>query len=528
MNTALLDPEKGSRAETRAARLGKPVRDLAGRYKTLGVFAALLAITTLRHEMWLDETQAWVIVRDSRNFLDVLHQLHYEGHAGLWYLLIFFPAHLFRSMVWMQGINYVLAVSMAWLVLREERMDSTLRVLVLFSFPVFFAMGSVSRDYVLSDILLLAASRCLRLEQPRHWLAMGLLALAINSHFLAIPIALSIFVWMYWLYPEQSWSVIKGKLKQWQFWLSLAILASALMACYFTLRPASDLYTPHYQHAGVTRFGYLILGIGRVWHYFFPIPLNMLPETVQELLVPWEHPSWLAMCLTICLWLLVVSALSTARSRWFMLSTPPLWMAGVWATVHVPTIFHATFISVIFVIALTLDTPRGKEDTPGRKERGWGPRFAPHVLVTVLAVQTIMCAFAICSEWSQPFSGEKATAEWLKSAGLTTRPLVIQPDLIGPAILGYSGIRSAYYPACQCSGSFVILNRHRDPNRQVTPEELRELRNRSRVAAVVISRSELPEDMLKRLGLRLVYVPPHNWFWARETIFVYDSANPSG
>ena len=70
-------------------------------YGLLGLFAILLALVTSRHAMFGDEAQAWLIARDSGNLLELAHHLRYEGHPALWYLLIYLPAHLSASLVWM-------------------------------------------------------------------------------------------------------------------------------------------------------------------------------------------------------------------------------------------------------------------------------------------------------------------------------------------------------------------------------------------------------------------------------------------
>jgi hypothetical protein len=168
---------------------------------------------------------------------------------------------------------------------------------------------------MLSAVLLVGAARCLLADRPRHWLAMGLLALAINAHFLAIPAAAGIFVWFYWLAPVPGRDSAVGRLGERRFWMSAAIIGAALLLCYFTVRPAPDLYTPHYERAGLRLIDYLVLGIGRVWCYFVPFPLGILSVAHRELIAPWEHPSLLAAALTIILWLLAVSVLTARRSR---------------------------------------------------------------------------------------------------------------------------------------------------------------------------------------------------------------------
>jgi hypothetical protein len=168
-----------------------------------GCLPFCLPFVTSRHEMYVDEGQAWLIARDSGNLLELVQHLRYEGHPALWYLLIYLPAHLSANLCGCRLLNYVLSVAMAWLVLSERRIPLAMRVMSVFSVSVFFYMGVVARSYMLAAVLLVGAARCLLADRPRHWLAMGLLALAINAHVFAIPVAAGIFVWFYWLAPAQ-------------------------------------------------------------------------------------------------------------------------------------------------------------------------------------------------------------------------------------------------------------------------------------------------------------------------------------
>ena len=41
------------------------------------------------HEMWRDELQAWLLARDSISITELFQNLKYEGHPGLWHLLLY-------------------------------------------------------------------------------------------------------------------------------------------------------------------------------------------------------------------------------------------------------------------------------------------------------------------------------------------------------------------------------------------------------------------------------------------------------
>jgi hypothetical protein len=484
-------------------------------YGFLWLFAILLALMTSRHAMFGDEAQAWLIARDSGNLLELAQHLRYEGHPALWYLLLYLPAHLSASLVWMQAVNYVLALAMAWMVLTERRLSLAMRIMAVFGVFVFFHMGLMARNYMLAAVLLVGASRCLLADRPRHWLAMVLLALAVNAHVFAIPVAAGIFVWFYWLDPEPSLRVAAGRLREWRFWISAALLGVALLVCYFTVRPAPDGATPEYNFPGASWLDYLVIGTGRLWSYFVPFIPQMLAEPLREKLIPELHPSMVAAVLSVALWLLIVSSLATPRSRWFFVSTSLAWLATVWATVHAPSPHHISILFVVLLIALMLNVPE-------KGERPWLPfRYAQSVLVVLLAMQMAMSIEYSVLAWFHPFSGAEATAEWLERAGLTERPLVVEPDYAASVVLARTGVRSAYFPTCRCQGPFVVFRQGRDDTRQVTEEEIEAIKRESGMTPVVLSHWPLSVDSLQQMGLRPLYRSPHGFFWPYEDMYVY-------
>jgi hypothetical protein len=486
---------------------------------TLALFAGLLALVAVRHEMFGDEAQAWLIARDSRNLLELAQHLRYEGHPALWYVLLYLPAHLSVSLAWIQALNYALSVTMAWLVLRERRLPLATRVLSIFSVFVFFHMGVPARSYMLAAVLLVGAARCLLADRPRHWLAMVLLALAINTHFLAIPAAVGIFVWLYWLDPVPSGRVAIERLRDRRFWISAAILGAALAVCYLTLRPAPDGATPDYDIAGASWLDYLMIGTGRLWSYSVPFIPEMLRGSLREKLIPELHPSAMAAALSVGLWLLVVASLGTRRGRWFFASTSLLWMAAMLATVHTPSPHHVSTLFVILMVALMLNSQ-------AEGGRPWLPfRYAQPVLVLLLAMQMVMSLECSVLECDQPFSSAEATADWLEHSGLAQRPLVVEPDYAASVLLARTGARSAYFPACHCQGQFVVFRKGRDETRRVTVEEIEVIERSSGEVPVILSHWTLSDDNLQRMGLRLVYTSPHGVFWPYEDLYAYSDAS---
>jgi hypothetical protein len=193
--------------------------------------------------MYLDEVQPWLFVRNAHRLLPVIQHLRYEAHPALWFVLLYGASRFSSSVITMQCVNFALAILMAWVILSNRSLPMLIRVLIVFGGSVFFTTGVVARDYMLAGLLLTSAARCLLARPQKRWLGVILLALAINSHFLAIPVAIFVFVWLYWLAPGMNRDAAIAKLKDWSFWASGALIAVALVASYLTVRPAKDIAT---------------------------------------------------------------------------------------------------------------------------------------------------------------------------------------------------------------------------------------------------------------------------------------------
>jgi hypothetical protein len=477
----------------------------------LTLFATILAFVTSKHEMYLDEVQPWLFVRNAHSLLPVIQHLRYEAHPALWFILLYGASIFSVSVFTMQWVNFLLAVTMAWLILSARTLPMLIRVLLVFGVSVFFTTGVVARDYMLAGMLLVAATRCLLAKPQRHWLGIVLLGLAINSHFLAIPVATSIFVWFYWLAPEVNNGTAFAKLKESKFWTSVALMGIAVIACYFSVRPARDIAT-HLEVPGANFFQYFVLGVGRIWHYYLPLTADTGSSVQNSTLA---LPAFIDVLITLLFWLVAISVLPGRRSRYFMMMASVLWTVAAVATVHVPLATHSSFVPVSYIIALMVNRP---EDQSG----SWMPSYAAQpILLVILSIQVLICAQFCIKEWSSPFSAGKPVADWLKSAGLAGNPLVVQPELPAPTVLAYTGLATAYFPACQCSRPFVLYSRGWDSQRQVTLPELQALRTSTGLSPVVLSSWPLTESVQRQLELRFVYQSPKGWGFNNEDVTVY-------
>lgn len=471
-------------------------------------FASTLFFFLFNHAMYFDEVQAWQIARHSKGVFDLASHLRYEGHPMLWYLFLYLPSHLSKHLIWMQIVNYCIAIGTAAVIAFERRIALWVRPAILFSGAFFFYMGTVSRSYMLAGILLIVAARFFTAQTDHHWMGVVSLALAINTHVLAIPIALAIFLRLYCLKPDRLGG---AGVCRWRLLRPIGILLAALAFCYFTVRPAPDIWTPQYDPMGSNLARFLVLGFGSIWRNFVYMPPAILIGRADAVL---SQPSLVDPMLTLVLFLLAFMALPSRAARIFFLWAAVLWNGVVWATVHRPTGFHQTFLFVSYVIALTL---RSEDDS----DRLIVPRrISQLLLVFLLASEMLLCLDLTKRERSTSFSASSSIAEWIGRNGLSNHPLVFTPDTNAPAVLGYLGAESAYLPSCRCSGSFVVFRKGRDPYLQVHAKELDALQSEYGSYPVLVSLFPLSSDDLRSLKLNLAYRPSKR-SWGGEDAMVY-------
>jgi hypothetical protein len=445
------------------------------RWSFLSLYAILLALVTSRFSMGLDEMRAWLLTRDSGSLATLFHYLHYEAHPSLWYLILYVPSRVSWNPIVMQAINYAFAVAEAWLILSARRVPWLFRLLAIFSFYGFYRYGVFPRNYMLATLLMTAAARCLLAERKK--LGILFLALAINSHFFAIPIAFALAL------------VYVPKLKSWK--IASVILLVAVLLSYFTMRPAADVRWP-YPNEHRSYVYYEVCAGSYAWQ-------GLIPPFYLTNRIPWVnsflHRTVVGLVLSAVLFLVISGALRTVRARCFFVLASALLVAAIGATIHRPAPQHLGMFFVVFVLSVLIDS------NIVTTEHCWfSEKTASIALLAVLAMGSMAGLAASAYEWNHPYSYAKAVTTWFQEAGLERNPIVLTPD--APAILGYLQRRSAYYPACRCEASFLVLKVGWDSYRSVTEDELENLSRSSSLPVAVVTTQELPSGTLPSLRLK--------------------------
>jgi hypothetical protein len=106
------------------------------------------------HEMWRDELQAWLLARDSISLGELLRNLKYEGHPGLWHFMLYFVSRLYETPVAMQYLHVFIATSTVFVILRWSPYSTLQKILLCFSYFFFYEYSLISRNYAIGVLLI--------------------------------------------------------------------------------------------------------------------------------------------------------------------------------------------------------------------------------------------------------------------------------------------------------------------------------------------------------------------------------------
>ncbi len=145
------------------------------------VFSVLTLIGALRHEMWFDEAEAWVISRDN-SFGSLGNVLKAEGHPFLWYLILKILTSAGFSADFVPVISWLFTVLTVMIILFKSPFRKIINYLVVFSSGFIYFNSVISRVYCLIPLFLVMIADVFP-KRKKHPVYYGvLIAMLTNTH----------------------------------------------------------------------------------------------------------------------------------------------------------------------------------------------------------------------------------------------------------------------------------------------------------------------------------------------------------
>ncbi len=448
-------------------------RQIAGVIETalIVTFIVLGIVGILHHELWRDETQAWLLARDSSSPLNLLRNSKYEGHPLLWHYCLYGLSRISHSLVMMQGFNLLLAVGSVVLIVKRSPFTLLQKGLIVFGYFTLYEYSMLARSYGLSMFLvfLFCALYCQR--RPLFWGLTVALALLANTSILGLSMSLALAIALYYrltLSPERK------ALGAHLFVVMAAWLASAFQIGRSLLQPmgiegfdadaraaAAGLPTAQgaVQHtAESTLIAGKLENLDKVLQIFLK---GFLPLPTFNFHFWNEHPLENTMLRTSAgLWLLLLSALLVGLLLLIvfqLLQKTPLFlsiyglgslaMLGLFIFVHRGTTRHHGHLFILLLACLWLAQWSRRHFATERT------KIFSLLFTGLLFVQAFSGIYAYTADILYPFSASYQTAQIIKTSDLNDLPIIgINQRPVSP-LSAYLD-RPIYYPEARQFGSF--------------------------------------------------------------------------
>lgn len=449
-------------------------------------FAFFSLFGILRHEMWRDELQAWMLARDSTSIFHLIQNMHHEGHPALWHFCLYGLNQITHNPLIMQIFHWGISLGIVYLIVKYSPFLIIHKFLLSFSYFIFYEYGVISRNYALA--IFFAFLFCVfyrRFKKQRFLLTLPLVLMAnTNAYAFLISIALAFFMVLetseknlqsrYIKISKISFSAgflcIGWLVAAWQIArVNLPTLVSQLPVEQIEITSTSQLsatigvISPSWVGHTVRQLGIAIVSI---WESYVPVPIlfrvnfwgqNILSENIfldSFFKVILAHA--IALVLSIILFFLSVRMFSRKPA----VARTYLW--GTLALVFFQTFIHQEaklrhdghfFIIFILCAWLYIDS-----HYLGHKDRVLFSLRHKKSLLSVflsvlLSVQAVTGIYAMALDYAYPFSSGKAVAEFIKENNLVDSVILGDNYSQTSVISGYLDV-PIYYSDFQGFGTF--------------------------------------------------------------------------
>jgi hypothetical protein len=516
-------PEKGAATPSPGnARVGFLVAAVLG-------FFFLGLILLLRHEMWQDEWQAWLIARESLSLSELFRNLRYEGHPGLWHLGLYLVSRVTPNPLGMQLLHLLVATASVYVFLRYSPFTRLQRILFILGYFPFYEYSVISRNYGLGVLGLFLYCAVFCRTQPRNYLLLGLVLFFLcqtNVYGLMLAMVLGVIL---------LWAAFRdGAAGTWRAGAAsvLVLLGIGLSVLQLVPPPDSgfavgwklDLDLPH-----------LAQTLAAIWKSYVPLPAP-------------DYHFWGTNFVSDPRWQALLSLILLAFGLLLFLRRPlPLFLYAVgtlgilvFTYVKYPgSLRHHGHLYLLFIASLwlSLEFPltriAERASVPANLGSGHGGplHYFSRLLKTLAdfcrahrdqALTVLLGAHLLAGVWAAsldllyPFSAGQEAARYIQQHRLDRLPIVGHADDAASSVAGYLGCR-LYYPASRGLGSFVVWNRERKTELKTGEllAQARELSRRSRQDALLLLNYELPPGEFPVIPIKKFtrsLVPAENYY----------------
>lgn len=510
-------------------------------------FAAVVALGMYNHEMWRDEYEIFMEMRDTPGFFALFPDI--QPAPNLYYSLLYPVIKLWPYPAAFQIFHFAVITAAVFVFNRYSPFTKLQKAFFTFSYFVLFEYGIISRDYSMLLLLLFLVIYLVTREKQNYVLiAVGLFLLS-NHHIYGVFLSISLFTYLVIHLIKRAEKLSQEEKKKLVLAGIVLITGSLYLLVQYFLSMKFNRFSGTFGHAP------LFMTIRSIWNAFFPIPdvTDMHFWNTNILAFPYAYgkKTVAAEFISAGNILAFIFSILVFLANFIILSRrlPVLAAFLVNFSLHLVflqylSVFFVRYqgpLFLIFIYCYWLLRHADKKPLSGSSEKP--PRildnsffvhtrkFASLYVTFVLFIHFCAGLFSYVQDARYPFTASDKAAEYIKKRQLDQNLMVGYIDYVAQTISGHLNQR-IFYPQ---SGEFGTHVRWLDPNRKdfLPPYDVIEaatrLHNENKKNILLILNIPLLDDQMnpiRRISLynnaKLMYL---NEFTesivADETFFLY-------
>jgi lipoprotein NlpI len=242
-------------------------------FATLAAYFIIGLIGVFHHEMWRDELQTWLVGASSSGFGEFIHNMKGESNPLLWYTCNFILSRFTDSPVIAQVFHLLISSGSVYLILKYAPFNRLQKVLLSFSYFIFFEYSLLARGYALTIFFIFLFCALYQIKSKNRYLILSLILffLANTTGVHGVIITLSLLGMMVVDYYFTEDTSIRKKYKPMQLFMGVAVALIGIYIAYKWISPPSDSDRSNqwFTTYNAQRFSFTIRSF---WMSLFPVP----------------------------------------------------------------------------------------------------------------------------------------------------------------------------------------------------------------------------------------------------------------
>ena len=116
-------------------------------------YAIITGVLSLRHTMWRDELQLWLVASKSSTFGELLKNISNENRPMGYFIFCWIVSRFTSNPEWLKLTNWFISVFMSYIVLFQLKIKNTIKILFLCGVIPLIGYSHIAQDYMLGTLL---------------------------------------------------------------------------------------------------------------------------------------------------------------------------------------------------------------------------------------------------------------------------------------------------------------------------------------------------------------------------------------